>query len=125
MDLITKEGFNFSFNPQACEECGGKCCTGESGYIWVNPLEISKIANFLGINVEEFKKFYLIKEGYKFSIKEKKSIDGYACVFFDEKNKNCSIYEVRPHQCRTFPFWEFFKNNLKEVQKECPGIIVD
>ena len=51
MELITKEGFDFSFNPKACEECGGKCCTGESGYIWVNPLEMQKIANFLNISL--------------------------------------------------------------------------
>jgi Fe-S-cluster containining protein len=123
VEIITKDGFDFGFNPKACEECGGKCCTGESGYIWVNPLEMQKIANFLNISVDEFKKFYLIKVEYKFSIKEKKVDDGYGCIFFDETNKNCSIYDVRPHQCRTFPFWEFFKNNKKEVKKECPGIV--
>ena len=121
--MITKEGFNFSFDPLACKECGGRCCTGESGYIWVNPLEIQKIANFLNMTQEEFKNSFLIKVGYKYSIKEKKFEDGYACIFFDTKNRNCSIYDVRPTQCRTFPFWEFFKNNIKEVKKECPGIV--
>jgi len=122
--IITKEGFDFSFNPKACEECGGRCCTGESGYIWVNPLEMQKIANFLNISLEEFKKFYLIKVDYKFSIKEKKlEENNYACIFFDEKTSRCTIYPVRPLQCRTFPFWEQFKNNEDEVRKECPGII--
>ncbi|MFB1032365.1 MAG: YkgJ family cysteine cluster protein, partial [Aliarcobacter cryaerophilus] len=30
--------------------------------------------------------------------------------------------DYRPTQCRTFPFWEYFKNNEKEVYKECPAI---
>jgi len=122
-NYIKKEGFKFSFNPLVCEECGGKCCVGESGYIWTNPLEIEKIANFLKMSQKEFKDNFLIKVGYKFSIKEKPFEDGYACIFFDTQNKNCSIYDVRPHQCRTFPFWDFFKNNINEVKKECPGIV--
>jgi len=122
--IVKKEGFDFSFNPKACEECGGKCCTGESGYIWVTPLEIDKIANFLNLSSEEFKKNFLIKVGYKFSIKEKKlDKNNYACWFFDEKTSKCLIYEVRPNQCKTFPFWDFFKTNKEEVKKECPGII--
>ena len=121
MEIIKKDGFKFGFNPSACEECGGKCCKGESGYIWTNPLEMQKIANFLNISVDEFKKFYLIKVDYKFSIKEKQYEDGYACVFFNDGK--CSIYEVRPNQCRTFPFWDFFKTNISEVKKECPGIV--
>jgi Fe-S-cluster containining protein len=124
MDLIKKDGFEFSFNPKACEECGGRCCTGESGYIWTTPLEMHKIANFLNIPIEEFKKVYLIKVDYKFSIKEKKlSENNFACLFFNEKEKNCMIYDVRPHQCKTFPFWDYFKNDKEKVKEECPGII--
>ncbi|MBW2259743.1 MAG: YkgJ family cysteine cluster protein [Deltaproteobacteria bacterium] len=43
------------------------------------------------------------------------------CLFFDEKNRRCSIYDVRPTQCRTFPFWEYFRDNPDEILKECPG----
>jgi len=123
-EIIKKEGFKFGFNPKACEECGGKCCTGESGYIWVTPIEMQKIANLFSISVEELKSNFLIKVGYKYSIKEKKlSENNYACWFFDEKTSRCAIYEARPNQCRTFPFWDFFKTNINEVKKECPGII--
>jgi len=123
-EIIKKEGFSFSFNPKACEECGGKCCTGESGYIWVTPIEMQKIANLLKISVDELKNNFLIKVGYKFSIKEKElDKNNYACWFFDEKTSRCTIYEARPNQCRTFPFWDFFKNNVEVVKKECPGII--
>ncbi len=122
--IITKDGFDFGFDPKMCKECGGGCCTGESGYVWVNSKEIENIAKFLKISVEEFKQKYLIKVNGKFSIKEKKlSPNNYACLFFDTNTNKCSIYEVRPIQCSTFPFWEFFKNNKKEVKKECPGIV--
>ena len=121
--MIQKEGFKFAFNPTACESCGGRCCIGESGYIWVNDTEIQNIASFLAISVDEFRDKYLIKAKNKFSIKEKPFENGYACVFFDEKNRNCSIYDVRPTQCRTFPFWDYFKTNISEVKKECPGIV--
>ncbi len=124
MEIIRKDGFKFGFNPKACEECGGKCCTGESGYIWVNFLEIDKISNFLKINKEEFMRLYLRKVGYKFSLKERQiEKNNYACIFFDNNNKKCMIYDVRPMQCKTYPFWDFFKNNINEVKKECPGIV--
>lgn len=46
------------------------------------------------------------------------------CTFFDGETRRCTIYPVRPAQCRTWPFW---RSNLespqawKDVQVECPG----
>ncbi len=121
--LISQKGFSFSFNPSKCESCGGNCCTGESGYIWVNPGEAKSMAEYLGLELEDFRKDYMTKIGYKFSLTEKSYENGYACVFFDEDKKQCSIYEVRPSQCKSFPFWDYFKTNKKEAEKECPGIV--
>jgi len=127
MNIITKEGFSYKFNVDACKECEGNCCIGESGYIWVTPKEIKDIAQFLKISENIFIERFLIKVGYKFSIKEKPFKNGYACLFFDENKKRCSIYPIRPTQCRTFPFWEHYKDNknIEELKKECPGIIMD
>jgi len=122
MRSVKKEGFCYEFNPEFCGECGGKCCTGESGYIWINDGEISALTQNLGISRADFEREYLIKIGAKFSLKEKKYEDGFACVFFDEARKNCSIYEFRPSQCASFPFWDYFKKNLKELKKECIGV---
>lgn len=121
--MIKKEGYSFSFDESACAGCGGKCCTGEAGYIWVNPQEIIDIAKFLDIEVEEFKKKYLFKEGYKFSIKEIRKENNSECVFYDSKILGCSIYDVRPNQCRTFPFWDYFLKYPKQAGEECIGII--
>ncbi len=123
MSLITQEGFPYAFESSACEACEGNCCIGESGYIWINKAEIVKLASLLNLTVEEVGLKYLMKVGYKYSIKERQlSADNYACVFFDLEKKQCSIYEARPSQCRTFPFWNYFKENINEVKEECPAI---
>jgi Fe-S-cluster containining protein len=124
MDIIQKEGYSYKFNPLECESCGGGCCRGESGYIWAKYDEIVKMAEFVNKSVEDFATIYLKKVKHRYSLVEKKLDENdYACIFFDEKTSRCSIYPVRPLQCRTFPFWEQFKNNEEEVRKECPGII--
>ncbi len=99
-NFIKKNGYNFSFNPTACESCAGNCCIGESGYIWINIVEIEALSKYLGLTLDSFREKYL----------------------FDLEKRKCSIYDYRPTQCRTFPFWEYFKNNEKEVYKECPAI---
>ncbi|WP_442868113.1 YkgJ family cysteine cluster protein [Campylobacter sp. JMF_15 NE4] len=114
--------FDYTFDNSACESCGGKCCTGESGYIWINDAEIEKLSEFMGIDKANFIRVFLQRVGNKFSIKEKPYLNGMACVFFDEKHRNCGIYEYRPNQCRTFPFWEYFKEHKDELEKECIGV---
>ena len=123
MNIIKKDGFDFAFDPSGCDTCAGNCCIGESGYIWINKSEIENLAIHLDMNIDEVGFNYLRKVGYKYSLKEKQlSKDNYACVFFDLEKKCCSIYEARPTQCRTFPFWDYFKENKEEVFKECPAI---
>ena len=34
--IVTKEGFDYAFDVRACSTCKGRCCTGESGYIYVS-----------------------------------------------------------------------------------------
>ncbi|WP_281950852.1 YkgJ family cysteine cluster protein [Nitrosophilus kaiyonis] len=124
-NIIKKEGFDFSFDQNACYSCDGNCCTGESGYIWLNSDEIESIAKFLKIKSEDFIRNYLKKVRYRYTIKEVVIEGKYNCLFFDPKTKRCEIYPVRPKQCRTFPFWEKYRNpkNIEEVKRECPGII--
>ena len=122
-NIITKEGFPYGFIPQACNSCEGRCCTGESGYIYVNKSEMERISSFLNMDMEEFKEKYLYKNGYRYSIKEIKGDYGYECIFYDKKHNGCKIYMARPIQCRTFPFWDYFIDNVEELKSECPGIV--
>ncbi len=122
--LITKEGFCYTFNPKACEECGGNCCTGESGHIWVSVQKIPEMAAFLEMESGEFIEKYLEKSGYRYTLKEKVAVEGeFDCIFFDRNAGRCTVYPVRPMQCRTFPFWDYFKDNEEELRNECPGIL--
>lgn len=122
-NIIKCDGYGYAFDQNACENCAGKCCIGESGYIWVNQIEQEAIAKHLNLTQEAFITEYLLKIRYRFTIKEIAYQGGHSCIFFDLHKKMCKIYEVRPNQCRTFPFWEHFKENINEVAQECPGII--
>lgn len=123
--LIEKEGFPYAFDPSACATCQGRCCTGESGYIYVNKEEIENIAKLINFDVEDFKANYLRKVGYKYSIKEIVLNGNHECIFYDSESNGCIIYQARPTQCKTFPFWDYFKTRVDELKQECPGIIDD
>lgn len=54
------------------------------------------------------------------SLKEKSNKD---CIFW--KSSGCTVYNARPLQCITFPFWESIVNSLhgwKIAASGCPGI---
>lgn len=121
--MIENKDYPYKFDETVCASCEGNCCIGESGYIWITKNEIEILAKELDMEIEQFSNQYLFKVGYRYSIKEKKiSQNNYACVFFDLNKKQCSVYNARPNQCRTFPFWEYFKDKIEEVKQECPAI---
>lgn len=122
-NLIYKDGFDFCFDQTLCSQCEGNCCIGEPGYIWINKDEIENLAKYLNITTQELKYNYLKKVGYKYSIKELKLRgSNHVCIFFDTEKKQCCVYDARPMQCRTFPFWDYFKNNRQEVFLECQAV---
>ena len=124
-DLMRKEGFSYAFNPAKCESCEGRCCTGESGYIYVSQDEILALATLLKLETDDFIEQYLYKKGYKYSLKEVVHEGSYDCIFYNRASNGCGVYEARPTQCRTFPFWDYFKQRVDELKDECPGIIND
>jgi Fe-S-cluster containining protein len=119
--IIKKDGFNYIFDADACSTCKGKCCTGKSGYIWIQKSEILALASFLKIKVEDFILQYLSKIGFRYTLKEVPFEDGFACVLFDTENYRCKVYDARPSQCRSFPFWDYC--DVKELEEECIGIL--
>ena len=122
-NIIRKESYPYAFDSSACATCEGRCCTGESGYIYVTKDEIKDIAEVLKIDINELRVKYLFKKGYKYSIKEFKYNDSYECIFYDRESNGCQIYNARPSQCKTFPFWDYYKTRVNELKQECPGII--
>lgn len=117
-----KQNYPFDFNPKACQFCPGKCCTGEAGYIWLEISDIGAMAEFLGITFSEMVRQYTRRINGRFSLQERKRPQGdFACIFFKD---GCQIYDVRPKQCKTYPFWPRFQKYPAEVISECPGIIL-
>lgn len=120
--LITKKGFDYCFDPAACDDCRGRCCRGESGYIWVSAVEVEHIAAYLRTSTVDLAARHLLRVDGRLSIRERRTGEELVCVFFDEQTARCAIYAVRPAQCRLFPFWDQFKTCREEVMRECPGV---
>ena len=122
--LMTHEQFGYRFDSNACFSCGGACCRGESGYIWSKYSEIKDMAEYLDMSMDEFSSQYIKKVKHRYSLIEKKlGENDYACIFFDTDKQQCGIYPVRPSQCRSFPFWDQYRGDDREVRAECPGIV--
>ncbi len=84
-----------------CTQCGN-CCTGAPGFVWVSDEEVGALAEFLGVSPAQAHEMYTRRYGARRSLREKANGD---CVFYD-RQAGCTVYAVRPRQCRTWPFWE-------------------
>jgi Fe-S-cluster containining protein len=102
-----------------CTQCGD-CCTGAPGFVWVTDDELAAIAAFLGRPVAEVRALHSRTYRGRQTLRERANGD---CVFYDGK-RGCTIYPVRPPQCRTWPFWDSNVETPEEWQKtceQCPG----
>ena len=61
------------------------------------------LAAQVGLDVDDFESKYVRRVGIRKSLIEYANGD---CVFFDGQTRNCTVYEARPRQCRTWPFWD-------------------
>ncbi len=112
-----KDGIRFQ-----CQGAG-KCCTshGEFGFVYLTKADRQMMAKHLGLNTRAFTLKYCTKTEGNFHLKEEKGKPD--CVFL--KDKRCGVYEARPTQCRTWPFWPDVmgaKSWKKDVVQFCPGV---
>ncbi len=106
-------------------ECqgSGKCCTshGEFGFVFLTKNDRKLMAKHLGLTTRQFISKYCEKTSGQWHLIERK--DNPDCLFL--KSKRCGVYEARPVQCRTWPFWPEVMNPKswkKEVASFCPGV---
>ncbi len=100
-----------------CAKCGA-CCS-VPGYVFLNIKEAQTIARLLGISYGEFYDKNIRKAGNQHILKT--PFSG-GCIFWEDKM--CTIYEARPSQCRTFPYWKELTGDhkeWKEIEKYCEG----
>ena len=106
-------------------ECG-ECCSGKHGpgAVWLGLEEIKRLASHLGLTVPEMRRRYLRRLQGRTSLRERANFD---CIFY-LPGEGCSVYEARPLQCRTYPFWgRILASRVTwdlEAEK-CPGIGAD
>ena len=108
------EGLHF-----ICTGCGA-CCTG-SGRVWLSEQEIMSMAQNMVMKVDEFVEFYLERVEGRWAIRENPQNGD--CHFL--KEGKCTIYQHRPRQCRTFPWWPSTlesKASWLEAKRVCEGI---
>jgi hypothetical protein len=128
-----EQGLQFS-----CTQCGN-CCTGGPGYVWITQQEVARLAEHLGMGVEQVLRKYCRRIGERISLKERLNQGLHDCIFLQQEEssrqvegqtvrytkRTCSVYAVRPLQCRTWPFWKgnlSGKANWDFAGQRCPGI---
>lgn len=106
-----------------CTQCGN-CCSGPgTGYVWVSEEEVRSLAHSVGLSgdLDMFERKFTRRVGNRTSLVEYSDGD---CIFLEAATRDCTVYESRPSQCRTWPFWaenlESPKNWAKAA-RGCPG----
>ena len=110
-----------------CAQCGN-CCTGPPGYVWFTDDEAARMAEFLEMSVDAFRRQYAHRIFHRWTLNEREVDGQYDCVFLirDQQGRaGCSVYAVRPTQCRTWPFWPenlATPENYVRLARRCPGV---
>jgi Fe-S-cluster containining protein len=114
-----EKGLRFS-----CARCSG-CCRHDPGFVFLSLKDADVLAKRVGLGYSSFVAAYCrwipIGGGIEtLSLKERSNYD---CVFWG--SDGCSVYEDRPLQCRTFPFWESVvadQDSWRATAADCPGM---
>lgn len=96
------------------------CCQLAGGYVYLTEEEATAIARYMETDEDLFLEWFV-----RWVDEKRALVDGPEehCIFLEEGR--CSIYPVRPKQCRTYPFWP---ENMKTkdrwalTKQMCPGI---
>ncbi|MDR1894336.1 MAG: YkgJ family cysteine cluster protein [Spirochaetales bacterium] len=113
-----KTGLSFE-----CRRCSS-CCRFQPGYVFLSRQDREALAGFFNLSTGDFMERYCrwVDLGHcsRLSLIEKSNLD---CIFWE--GGGCSVYSVRPLQCRSYPFW-FSSLSSPEAWKDlaagCPGI---
>jgi Fe-S-cluster containining protein len=110
------EGLRFS-----CTRCSS-CCRHEPGYVFLSKNDLELLAKGLQMKYTGIMQKYCRwvpspGGGKQLSLKEK---PGFDCILWQN---GCSVYQYRPLQCRTFPFWQSTLSSREAWNNlTCPGI---
>lgn len=114
----------------ACHRCG-HCCSGGSGYVWLEEGEVEGLARALGATPERFAERHVRtardpRSGTLRSALRETAGEGGRCTLLVGRN-TCSAYHARPAHCRDFPYWPSVltdRSAFEAARSTCPGIAV-
>jgi Fe-S-cluster containining protein len=110
-------GVRFQCQPQC-----GRCCDQPGGLVYLSTDDAQRLALHAGLSVEAW-----LKRDARTTMDGRyilRSNDEDLCIHFNEA-RQCEVYEVRPQQCRAFPWWGENLATLvawEETKMMCPGI---
>ena len=119
MRCFYEKGLQFT-----CVEGCNYCCSCEPGYVFLSQEDLQILLKFTAMSEEQFIATYCrrIPMG-SFSMISLLERDNYDCIFLTKGG--CSVYNARPLQCRTYPFWQHVledQESWEAESKACPGI---
>ena len=106
-----------------CQPNCGRCCDQPGGIVYLSPDDAERLAEHAGLDVDAWLERDTRKTFDGRYVLKSREDDG-VCIHLNEQ-KQCSIYEVRPQQCKAFPWWG---ENLATpaawgtTKTACPGI---
>ncbi len=113
-----KDGLKFE-----CTQCS-KCCRFDPGYVFLSYNDLDRLLIHFELSrnifIEKYCRVVDIGDQKRLSLIEKANYD---CIFW--KDGGCTIYEARPLQCRSYPFWKPFLTDREAWDAEaesCPGM---
>jgi Fe-S-cluster containining protein len=113
-----------------CTQCGN-CCSGPPGAVWFDEADGAAMARVLDLDEPTFYATFARRVNGRWTLLERQAMQGLDCVFLDRESAPgralCRVYDARPPQCRTWPFWP---ENLRSVRSwtkakkrtPCPGM---
>ncbi|WP_043923414.1 YkgJ family cysteine cluster protein [Leadbettera azotonutricia] len=112
------KGLKFS-----CTKCSD-CCRHEPGFVFLTENDFNVLSKALLMGYTQFMetccRWVPSPDGTeRLSLRERSNLD---CVLWRE---GCLVYEARPLQCRSFPFWPSVlrsKTAWKATAMGCPGM---
>jgi Fe-S-cluster containining protein len=102
-----------------CQTGCTRCCE-QPGFIYLAEADVPRMAAFLAMTPVDFERKHVYRTRNFIRLRTPKVG---RCTFLAEAG--CSIHEVKPMQCRSFPFWPELLESKKEWRKTaswCPGI---
>ena len=106
-----------------CRRCS-RCCRHEPGYVFLTGDDLERLAAGLALPAAEVlaRHCRTVRVGSfrRVSLRETRHYD---CILWGRDG--CRVYDHRPLQCRSFPFWAAnlgSREDWERLKNECPGV---